>query len=264
MIKQSNILILLFGFFCLAGGFHATASFAQEVGLGKITAGDQSDDFKLDEEWDINDELPAIEDPYEKYNRFMFNVNDKIYKRVFVPLSNIYDFLVPKKVQGCISNFIRFAATPKRFFNNLFQKKPKSAFIEFERLLINSSIGIGGIFDPAKGIFGLEQQTEDFGQTLGYYGVEEGPYFIWPIIGPSTRREIIGTIGDFPFNPLQWFAVYDVEPEDFFRGFRIIKRVNNYSYGVRDLYDRITEAAIDPYIAVQQAFIQNRNKQIAE
>lgn len=221
------------------------------------------DDFSIDDEWDEYQDF-TVSDPYEKYNRKMFNFNDKIYRHVFSPLSKGFDFLFPKRVQRSFNNVVRFAGTPKRFFNNLFQKKFKSSFIEFERLLINATIGLGGLFDPADHFFHLTQQTEDFGQTLGFYGSDPGPYIIWPIIGPSTRRDAIGLMGDTAFSVLFWFSIYDVQPEDAFRAFSVTKRVNNYSYNVRSNYERITESAIDPYIALQHAYIQNRAKMIKE
>jgi len=238
------------------------SSWAQDGGISNLTY-DADDDFDIDDEWDEYEDY-SIYDPYEKYNRKMFNINDKVYRYVFSPLATGYDFLFPKRVQRSLNNFFRFAGTPKRFFNNFFQKKFKSSFIEFERLLINATVGIGGLFDPANHLFHLEQQAEDFGQTLGYYGVEPGPYIIWPIIGPSTRRDAIGLIGDTAFSVFFWFSIYDVEPEDAFQALSITKRVNNYTYNVRSNYGRITESAIDPYIALQHAFIQNREKMIKE
>jgi len=95
-------------------------------------------------------------------------------------------------------------------------------------------------------------------------GVEPGPYIILPIIGPSTRRETIGFTGDTAFSPFFWFSIYDVDPEDVFRAFTVTKRVNNYSYNVRSNYERITTSAIDPYIALQHAFLKNREKNIKE
>jgi len=231
---------------------------AQDAGISGIL---MDDDFDVDDDYDDYEEY-LVNDPYEKYNRWMFNINDKIYRKVFTPLSKVYDFVVPNKIQGLLNNVFRFASTPKRFFNNLFQKKYKLSFIEFERLIINATVGIGGLFDPADKVFGLEQHTEDFGQTLGHYGIESGPYIIWPIIGPSTRRENIGFIGDTAFSPFFWFGIYDVEPEDAFTAFTITKRVNNYPYNVRSNYERITESAIDPYIALQHAFLEHREMNI--
>jgi len=263
MIKRATAILFLMGLLGMSTYIAPGSSFAQEPALSG-TGFQGEGEFKLDDEWDIDSEPFLVYDPYEKYNRFMFNANDKLYRHVFVPLSKGYDFLVPKKIQGSANNFIRFASTPKRFFNNLFQKKPKSALVEFGRFMINATAGIGGLFDPAERVFGLQERPEDFGQTLGYYGMGPGPYIIWPVIGPSTSREVIGLGVDYAFSPFTWFSIYDVEPEDGFRAISVVKRVNNYSYSVRDSYGRVVKSAIDPYIALQNAFIQNRNKQISE
>lgn len=241
---------------------YPSSLWAQDGAMSNLSF-EPSDDFDVDDEWDEYEDF-VINDPYEKYNRKMFNFNDKVYRRVFSPIAKGYDFLIPKKVQKSFNNVFRFSSTPKRFFNNLLQKKYKSSFIEFERLLINATVGLGGLFDPASHFFHLGQQTEDFGQTLGFYGIDPGPYIIWPILGPSTRRDAFGLAGDTPLSPFFWFGIYDVEPEDVFRAYSATKRVNNYTYNVRSNYERVTESAIDPYIALQHAFIQNREKMIKE
>lgn len=263
MTKYLKMTFLLFTFTVLIFAGRPALTYAQDGGLSSISLKD--DTFALDDDLDIYDDTPSVRDPYEGYNRFMFKVNDKIYRHVLSPITKVYNFIVPKKVQSSFNNVVRLASTPKRLFNNLMQKKPKAAFIEFERLLINSTIGIGGLFDPAKGIFHLEQHSEDFGQTLGSYGVgNDGPYIVWPIIGPSTPRDTVGVIIDNVFSPFLWFSIYDVSPQDGFQAFSIAKRVNNYPYNIQKTYMRITNSAIDPYIALQDAYIQNRQKNIKE
>ena len=265
LTKRSILLhiLLVFSFLIIASTtIMSHSSWAQDGGISSLTY-DPDDDFDIDDEWDEYEDY-SISDPYEKYNRTMFHINDKVYRYIFSPLASGYNFLIPTRVQRSLNNVARFASTPKRFFNNLFQKKFKSSFIEFERLLINASLGLGGLFDPADHFFHLHQQTEDFGQTLGYYSVDPGSYIIWPIIGPSTRRDVFGFIGDTAFNPFFWFSIYNVDSEDAFRAFTIAKRVNNYTYNIRTNYERITESAIDPYIALQHAYIQNREKMIKE
>jgi phospholipid-binding lipoprotein MlaA len=256
-----NILFLVVSL-VLSAAFSPHAAWAQDGAISNLSY-EADDDFTVDDEWDEYEDV-AFNDPFENYNRKMFRFNDKVYRHVFSPLAKGFDFMFPKKIQGSFNNVVRFTMTPKRFFNNLLQKKFKSSFIEFERLLINASVGIGGLFDPADRVFHLEQQNEDFGQTLGFYGVKPGPYIIWPIIGPSTRRDTIGTGGDNVFSVFFWFSIYDVQPEDAFRAFSATKRVNNYTYNVRSNYERITESAIDPYIALQHAYIKNREKMIKE
>lgn len=261
-IRSTHILLSAFILIILSAAILPNSLHAQDGGMSSLTL-DLDDNFGIDDEWDEYEDY-SVSDPYEKYNRKMFSINDKIYRHVFSPLAKGYNFIFPRKVQRSFNNIARFTSTPKRFFNNLFQKKFKSSFIEFERLLINATVGIGGLFDPADHFFHLQQQSEDFGQTLGYYGVEAGPYIIWPIVGPSTRRDAIGLTGDTAFSVFFWFSIYDVDPEDAFRAFSATKRVNNYTYNVRSNYERITQSAIDPYIALQHAYIQNRAKAIRE
>ncbi|MCA9409104.1 MAG: VacJ family lipoprotein [Candidatus Omnitrophica bacterium] len=210
-------------------------------------------------------EQNSISDPLVKYNQFMFKVNHKIYKHLFTPLSKGYDFLIPKKVQSSVNNFFTNVGTPQRFGNNLLQLKWKYALTEFSRFVINSTIGIGGFFDPAQAAFHLEKHDEDLGQTLGHYGAGPGPYIVWPIIGPSTLRDTIGVIGDNAFDPTFWFGVLDTfEEDEILFAVSMVERVNKYSYTIRDNYDRIINNAFDPYTSLQHAYIENRKKKIEE
>jgi len=267
MNQRILTVVLLFSLLAVTDYIFPDSLLAQAGIISDVTFAEE-DDFSLDDDWDddwgIEEEPVLVNDPYEKYNRFMFGVNNKVYKHALVPLSKGYDFLVPKKVQGSINNFVQFASTPKRFFNNLFQKKPKSAVTEFGRLLINASVGIGGLFDPADRVFGLKQQSEDFGQTLAHYGVDSGPYLILPVLGPSTGRDTFGMGVDRAFSPFMWLSQFDVDPETAFTIIRGVKRVNRYSYSARGRYKKIIDTAIEPYTALQSAYIQNRNKHIEE
>lgn len=210
-------------------------------------------------------EIQTVYDPYEKYNRFIFRLNDKIYDYFLTPFSKIYDFLIPKKIQSSFDNLFFNIRMPVRFFNNILQGKFKFALDEIERFLINSTLGIGGFFDPAKGIFKIEPHLEDFGQTLGYYGVSPGPYIVWPFLGPSNRRDSLGLLVDIAFDPLYWVAGLDVVEENGIVGGVIGARsINNYSYNTRDNYQSLIEEALDPYVSLRHAYTENRNKKIKE
>ena len=252
-------LFFLFSFLVLPCSIlHAAASDAVELDVY------QDEDWD-DEDWDIEDAAPPINDRFESYNRFMFKFNDKVYRYVFNPISNVYDFIAPDKVQKSIHNVFSNLRMPIRFFNNAFQKKGKAASMEFGRFVINSTVGIGGLFDPAKAAFNLDAHSEDFGQTLGFYGMDAGPYIIWPILGPSTFRDTLGYIGNTAFNPTFWVSVYDIDPvHSILSNASIARRVNTYTYSIRDGYDRVVGEAFDPYIALQNAYIQNRLKKINE
>ena len=154
----------------------------------KITSNDT-----LDDEFDDEFEAANIEisDPLEGYNRWMTSVNDKFYLYMFDPVSKGYAVVVPKPARVGISNAFHNLNFPIRFANNLLQFKFDSSMKELGRFMINSSIGILGFFDVAK-MGGIEPQEEDFGQTLGFYGVGTGPHLVLPFLGPSNLRDTLG------------------------------------------------------------------------
>lgn len=224
---------------------------------------DFDDELTFDDEWD-NLDAPAsgISDPFSGYNQFMFKVNDKVYTYVFNPISKVYDKIFPKVVQHGIDNFFSNAKAPIPFFNNLFQGKVKRAATVFGRFAVNSTVGIGGIFDPARAALKWEKHNEDFGQTLGHYGVNSGPYLVLPLLGSSSARDLVGFITDRFLSPTTWFGVYDVEPEDLFDYMPYVRRVNAYAYKQRDAYQRVMADAFDPYSALQDFYVQYREKEI--
>lgn len=235
------------------------------IGNSEVVPSSGDDDFQLDDDdWDTYEEPLVIKDPYEGYNRWMFNVNDKIYRYVFNPIENVYDFAVPDRIQECLDDFFKNVKTPVPFFNNLLQRKFKRAATVGGRFLVNSTVGIGGLFDPAEYYLKWNEYDEDFGQTLGFYGMGSGPYLILPLLGPSSGRDVLGWIGDYALNPFLWFGIYDVEKEDVFTGLSYLRRVNAYSYHQRDDYETVMVGAIDKYIALQNFYVQIREAKSQE
>lgn len=252
------ILPLMLAFVLLSAPPQAHAQFFS-IGTSEVRSTDEDDDFKLDDDnWDQYEEPVVIKDPYEGYNRFMFRVNDKIYRYVFNPLADIYDFVLPKRAQELVDNFFTNAKSTVPFCNNLFQKKYKHAVTVGGRFLVNSTVGIGGLFDPAERYLHWKKHDEDFGQTLGYYRMGSGPYIILPLLGPSSGRDVLGWIGDYALNPFLWLGIFDVEKEDVFIGLGYLRRVNAYAYRQRDDYDTVMVGAIDHYIALQNFYVQIR------
>ena len=204
------------------------------------------------------------EDSWESFNRAMFKFNGVLYKYIFRPIVKGYDFIVPDKVEGSISKFFHNVETPVRFFNNVFQGEWKDSGTELGRFAINTTIGIGGFFDPAKSKFGIEMQDEDFGQTLALYGVKSGPYVVWPIFGSSTIRDTFGLIFDAGLNPLNWLLFLDIDPQTPIYIIHEIEGINSVSYEAGDNYIRIVDEANDPYLAIQNAYIQIRKNKMSE
>jgi len=139
-----------------------------------------------------NDErIAGIDDPWEGFNRNMYKLNYYLDKYLFLPVVNGYEFITPTFAQSGVSNFFNNIGEVRTLYNSLFQVKGVKAISTLARFLTNSTIGIGGFFDPATH-FGLKKQNEDFGQTLGYWGVNTGPYLVVPVLGPSTVRSTGG------------------------------------------------------------------------
>jgi len=218
----------------------------------------------LDDYQDIEDpdkgrevEKATIADPLEPFNRAMYHFNDKLYFWVLKPVAQGYSKAVPEKARVGVSNFYTNLSFPIRFVNSLLQANFEGAASELGRFIINTVWGIGGLLDPASSKeINLSKQTEDFGQTLGVYGVGQGFYIHWPLLGPSSPRDTLGTVGDVFLYPSIYFGPWYV-----WAGSRVYERVNDTSLQIGD-YEAIKEAAIDPYVAVRDAYVQYRLKMI--
>ncbi len=198
-----------------------------------------------------------IKDPLEPINRVFFHINDKLYFWLLKPVSKIYKFFVPRPLRKGIRNAYHNLRMPIRFVNNLLQGKPKRAGSELARFVINSTAGVGGLIDVAKREFNLKAYDEDFGQTLGRYGMGPGFYIEWPILGPSSPRDTIGLFADFLLDPIT-YLVPDFETDV---AVNAGWKVNDTSLSLGE-YEDLIESAVDPYVAVRNAYYQHRKAQI--
>ena len=130
-----------------------------------------------------------VNDPFENINRTFFDINEKVDNVALKPIALTYS-KTPEPVKHGITNFFRNLKEIDNTLNQVLQGKPKYAINDFSRFIINSTIGIGGILDPASSM-GLERHDEDFGQTLGLWGVSPGPYLMIPFLGPTTTRDLL-------------------------------------------------------------------------
>ncbi|WP_300455673.1 VacJ family lipoprotein [Desulfobacula sp.] len=153
---------------------------------------------------DIEYAIADAYDPWEGFNRSMYNFNYGFDKYVFLPVVSGYEFIMPNFLEDCVSNFFKNVGEFKNLTNSILQFKGGASVKTLGRFIVNTTIGIGGLFDPATKM-GLPRQNEDFGQTLGVYGLGAGPYLVLPIFGPSSLRDTIGLIGDSAARA----AVYD-------------------------------------------------------
>ncbi|MDM8523406.1 VacJ family lipoprotein [Desulfococcaceae bacterium HSG8] len=227
-------------------------------------AGDSSDDDLDDfgdddlDLWDEGSEEETVQvaDPLAPFNRVMFHFNDKLYYWVLKPVATGYKSVTPAPVRIGVKNFFHNLSTPIRFANCIFQGKFRTAEVEFARFLINSTAGVLGFGDVAKNNPSFAKpQGEDMGQTLATYGIGNGFYIVWPIMGPSTLRDSVGIFGDRFLSPVTWT---DMPTEAAF-GLTTFKTVNESSFRLGD-YEGIREAAIEPYEAFRDAYLQYRKK----
>ena len=218
-----------------------------------------ADDGEDDEYADDVNEKPAatIADPWEPFNRAMHTFNDKLYFSVLKPVAQGYSAVVPEPARVSVSNFFSNLRAPIRLVNCVLQANPIGAATELFRFMINSTVGIAGLFDPAGGEeINLKRQDTDLGQTLGVWGFGQGIYIVWPFTGPSSLRDTVGVAGDYYLYPLSY-----LDPWYVWLGVRGYEAENEVSLRIGD-YEAITEAAIDPYIAFRDAYVQYRLKKV--
>ena len=207
---------------------------------------------------DTDEEGVQVADPLSPFNRAMFHFNDKLYFWALKPISRGYKVVVPTPVRSGIKNFFHNLTMPIRMVSCLLQGKGREASAELSRFLINSTVGILGFGNPAKRWPELNPSEEDLGQTLGRYGIGNGFYIVWPFLGPSTLRDSVGMVGEWFLNPVSY-----VEPNERYLGVRAIDTVNATSFRIGD-YESLKEAAIDPYIALRNGYIQLRKRKVEE
>lgn len=197
-----------------------------------------------------------VADPIEPFNRGVFWVNDKLYFYLFKPLARGYR-VVPEGVRGKIGNAFANLGFPVRFVNNLLQLKFRGALIELDRFVVNSILGVGGLFDPASSNPELKPQKEDLGQTFGYYGIGHGFYLVLPVLGPSSLRDGVGTAGDYFLDPLVYTGL-TLPERGGVKGFEIVNRLSLD----RDTYEQIKRDSVDPYLFIRNAYFQHRQAQV--
>ena len=164
----------------------------------------------------LNDsvEYPVeVYDPLEAFNRRVYTFNYYFDKFLYLPVVYTYEFITPDYVEDRVSNFVENVFEFNNFTNNLLQLKFKRAGMTLIRFFLNTTIGIAGLWDPATNL-GLPRQNEDFGQTLGHYGMGNGPYLVLPILGPSNLRDTGGLVADgaaiYYTGPYAWVDDDDV------------------------------------------------------
>jgi len=216
-------------------------------------------------------------DPWEPLNIKIFEFNRQVDRWVLKPVAQGYNAVIPNPVQVGISNLFYNLRFPARFLNNVFQGKVRGAATEMGRFMLNTTFGLGGLYDVAKNM-DITTPEEDTGQTLGFYGVKPGPYVVLPLLPPYNVRDLIGFAGDIALNPFNWLVAPIIEVEGIPSvightdratstvvqlGGRVFEIVNDRSLNL-EKFQGVEEATLDLYAAVRNAYLQKRARAIRE
>ncbi|MFV9475478.1 VacJ family lipoprotein [Advenella sp. RU8] len=199
---------------------------------------------------------PSPDDPLESYNRSMFQVNEAVDKAVFKPVAHGYRAVVPNPVRTCVSNIFGNFGDVWSAINSMLQGRALDSINTFGRVLFNSTMGIGGCIDVAT-MNGAKKIPNDFGTTLGVWGVGNGPYVVLPLFGSSSVRDGVGLVGDTAGSIATFTApgaIHDVPVRNIVIGLEVIKSREN----LLDADDLAEDVSLDKYTFVRDAYMQNR------
>ena len=205
-------------------------------------------------------------DPFSGYNRIMTSFNDGLYEYVLAPLASGYKTIVYKKIRSSIGNFFHNTLYPIRLVNNLLQGKIKNSGEETLRFVINSTFGIVGLFDPAKSYFELVAHDEDFGQTLGYWGIGPGPHIVLPFLGPSNLRDTLSLYPDSLVNPVNYQESRHYNLTNNYGESLVLNAFSQVNYVSlhEGKYEELKKDAVDLYPFLRDVYEQYRKQQIKE
>ena len=204
-------------------------------------------------------ESEPVQDPWEPFNSTTFRINYNLDRYALKPVARVYSGLVPPDVQNSFANAFDNLGFASRFLNSVFQGKLDRAGTEMQRFLLNSTLGVGGLFDVAKYMFDIEAPpAEDAGQTLASYGVDSGPYLVLPLLPPMTVRDAVGYAGDIFMNPVNYFIPFTPN-----LGLNATDRLNDRAINL-ETFEGLEESTIDLYGAVRSGYMDRRTKDIQE
>jgi phospholipid-binding lipoprotein MlaA len=247
-----KIIALILSAACTFGGGHAGAAPTDQA---EPNSADPTEANPADPDADTQDDT---NDPLESVNRTIFEATVAVDHAVLRPIAVGYRDLVPDRVRYSVRNFLNNLDSPPIFANQLFQGEFEKASITVARFGVNTTIGVGGPFEVAED-WGLPRATADFGQTLGKYGVDEGPYLFLPFIGPAPPRDLAGRVADYFLDPLsyvQWGSNFYVPYV------RVSLDVVDLRERNIESLDDVERTSVDYYASVRSLYRQTRNNEI--
>ena len=202
-----------------------------------------------------------IYDPLEDVNRATFAINDALDQAAVRPVAKAYRAVTPKFLRDSVTNFLRNLHSPINVANQILQGDIEGAAGDVSRFMINTSIGVGGLFDVAADT-GLEYEHEDFGQTLGVWGIAHGPYLVLPVIGPSSFRDATGLLVDTFADPVRLY-LYNTDQEEWYYARAIATGIEKRE-ALLDALDDLRTNSFDYYAAVRSAYMQKREAMVRD
>jgi phospholipid-binding lipoprotein MlaA len=239
----------------------AFAEDIKQLNIATYQSFEDEDDFDTYETTSISE----IKDPLEKYNRKIFVFNDTFDRYFLEHLAKAYREKLPKPIRNMVRNFLTNLSLPVSTVNSILQGKTENSLATFSHFLINSTVGIGGLFDVA-GEKNIRYNHEDFGQTLGHYGVDSGIYIMIPFLGPSSTRDLGGLVVDKSINPVE-FNLLEIGGEtdligaDYRFAIAAASGVDKRE-SLLDIIEDVRNDSFDFYATLRSAYIQKRNSEI--
>lgn len=201
-----------------------------------------------------------FDDPYEAVNRNVHDFNKGLDTVLFNPVSQVYGTVVPGVVRDKITNFSYNLEVPGQVVNDVLQGRVEDTVHNAFRFVLNSTVGVLGLFDPATS-FGLERRSTDFGETLHVWGAGEGAYVSVPVFGPSTQRDFAGDVVDYFLNPL---SVFVRPPESYLNSAAWLAENASYRYDFSDTVDSLLYESADSYAQARLIYLQNRRFELGQ
>jgi phospholipid-binding lipoprotein MlaA len=201
---------------------------------------------------------PIAADPWESSNRAVFQFNDTVDKAIFKPVAQAYAFIAPQPVRTCIHNIFSNIGDIWAGVNSSLQGRHIDAINTFGRVMLNTTLGLGGCLDLAS-TTGATRIPNDFGVTLGVWGISSGPYIVLPLIGASTVRDGTGLIADAYVNQVGWgHMISDISVRNSLYGLEVVQRRE----ALLDVTDTLDRTALDRYSFIRDAYLKRRTVQV--
>jgi phospholipid-binding lipoprotein MlaA len=256
------VFFAVFGFaqnHALASSDDVSVQLAQKDTDAAAAEEEDDDDEDYDDDDYEDDDVQLIADPLQQMNFDFYELNNGLYYTFLKPVAIGWKTISPEGLRMMIKNFMYNIRFPVRFINCLLQGKGQKATYDFCQFFVNSTVGLFGLADIAAIYPKLNTSPEDLGQTFAVWGIGNGFYLTLPFLGPSSARDGLGKLGDTFLDPI-WWLFDDIITSV---AIRAGEAVNDTSFRIGE-YEALQAAALDPYVMIRNAYVQNRNKLIEE